>query len=146
MLFSCDPNRVYEDNANLHNGIWRADSAKFFHFRIDNPNLEYNIYFNVRNGIEFPHSNLYIKYILQDSIGHPLEEELKNVQLFQPKSGYPLGSGTGDLFEHQFNLLKNYHFSSAGKYYLGVEQFMRYDSLPEIYSVGIRIEKCRNIN
>lgn len=140
LFFSCDPDRVYEDNVNLPSAYWQADSIKTFTFEVPDANQDYNIFFNVRNGINFPHTNLYITYTLNDSLGIVLEKSLKNFYLFYPKSGYPYGAGIGDLFEHQFHLLSKYRFPSTGKYILHLQQFMRYDSLPDIYSVGMRIE------
>ena len=94
----------------------------------------------MRNGVEFPHGNIYVQYIISDSTNNILDEELRNFQLFHPKSGYPFGNGSGNLFEHQFDLLIDYDFPYEGKYNISFQQYMRYDSLPEIYSVGIRIE------
>ena len=101
----------------------------------------YNILLNVRNGLQFPHSNIYVKYFLVDDQNNQIESELRNFELFHSKTGYPLGNGAGDIFESQFLLLKNYSFADTGTYLMNVQQYMRYDSLPEIYSVGIRVEK-----
>ncbi|MCB0495081.1 MAG: gliding motility lipoprotein GldH [Cyclobacteriaceae bacterium] len=139
-FISCDPARVSEK----HNDIdkyWLADSVARFEFQVPDSNQDYNLLFYVRNGVDFPHSNLYFKYFLKDSLGTVLESELVNFQLFHPKSGYPLGNGVGDLFEHDYELLANYRFPYSGPYEIDFQQYMRYDSLPEIYSVGYRLEK-----
>ena len=106
--------------------------------------IDYNLFFSVRNGVEFPHSNLYFKYYLKDSTGILLESELIDFQLFHPKSGYPLGNGIGDMFEHRYEILTKYQFDKAGSYELSFQQYMRYDSLPQIFSVGYRVEKTIN--
>lgn len=139
-LIACDANKVYEDNKDI-DSYWLADSPANFLFEIDDQAIDYNLYFSVRNGVEFPHSNLYFKYFLKDSLGNTLESELVNFQLFHPKSGYPLGNGIGDIFEHQYELLTKYKFDTPGAYELSFQQYMRYDSLPKIFSVGYRIEK-----
>ncbi len=139
-LSSCDSNILYEDNKDI-DSYWLADSVTHFNFNITDESVYYNLFFSIRNGVEFPHSNLYFKYYLKDSIGSTLETELINFQLFHPKSGYPLGNGIGDLFEHQYELLTKYRFNQPGNYQLSFQQYMRYDSLPEIYSVGFRVEK-----
>lgn len=142
-LSSCDSSRLYEDNKDIKS-YWLADSIVHFSFFITHQNVDYNIFFSVRNGVEFPHSNLYFKYYLKDSLGVTLESELINIQLFNAKSGYPLGNGIGDIFEHQYELLTKYRFDQSGTYELSFKQYMRYDSLPEIYSVGFRVEKTAN--
>lgn len=139
-LSACDTNTVHQDNKDI-SSYWLADSTANFRFDIEDQSTDYNLYFSVRNGVEFPHSNLYFKYFLKDSTGNTLESELVNFQLFHPKSGYPLGNGIGDIFEHQYELLTKYTFEDAGEYELSFQQYMRYDSLPEILSVGYRIEK-----
>lgn len=137
---SCDPNRVSEEHKDIDT-YWRADSIAHFNFTIDNADEDYNLLFYVRNGVNFPHSNLYFKYYLQDSTGNTMESELVNFNLFHPKSGYPLGNGVGDLFEHKYELLAKYRFPYRGQYEISFQQYMRYDSLPDIYSVGYRLEK-----
>jgi gliding motility-associated lipoprotein GldH len=139
-LNACDTNKVYEDIANLNNTYWLADSVKSFAFLIDQPNKEYNLLFDLRNGMKYPHSNIYVHYTIRDSSNTILVEELRNFQLFHAKSGYPFGSGSGNIFQHQFNLLAKYQFPYAGRYEISFEQNMRYDSLPQIYSVGLRVE------
>ena len=139
-LFSCDSTRLYEDNKDIQS-YWLADSLAAFDFEIEDESVDYNLFFSVRNGVEFPHSNLYFKYFLKDSLGQTLESELINFQLFNAKSGYPLGNGIGDMFEHQYEVLTKYQFNNPGLYKLSFQQYMRYDSLPEIYSVGFRVEK-----
>ncbi len=139
-LFSCDSNRISEENIDIEH-YWQADSVATFDFLIEDSKIDYNLYFSVRNGVEFPHSNLYFKYWLTDSLENKLEHELVNFQLFNSKTGYPLGNGVGDIFEHQYELLTKYRFDYEGLYQLSFQQYMRYDSLPEIYSVGYRVEK-----
>ena len=141
VLISCDKNRVSEYNVDQPNAIWLADSIAKFDFKIDNLDESYNILLNVRNGRQFPHSNIYVKYFLIDDQNNQIESELRKFDLFHPKTGYPLGDGARDIFESQFLLLKNYSFADTGTYLMNVQQYMRYDSLPEIYSVGIRVER-----
>jgi gliding motility-associated lipoprotein GldH len=144
LIISCDTNRVYEDTATFNKAYWLADSIKYFEFQIPDKTAEYNLLLSVRNGRDYPHSNLYVQYTILDSTRRELDAELRNFQLFHQKSGYPLGNGSGNIYEHNFNLLSGYQFPYAGKYFISTEQYMRYDSLPEIYSVGIRIETPDN--
>lgn len=139
-ISSCDSNRVYEDTKTFNNSFWLADSIKYFEFEIPNNQDEYDILLSLRNGRDYPHRNIYVRYEILDSTRASLDEELRNFQIFHPKSGYPYGNGSGNIYEHSFDLLAGYEFPYAGKYAIKVQQYMRYDSLPEIYSVGLRIE------
>ncbi|MEO1051800.1 MAG: gliding motility lipoprotein GldH [Bacteroidota bacterium] len=139
---SCDSQRIFEQNIDLKQRFWAKDSIARFDFRIDDISSRYNIYYNVRNTNTYPNHNLYITYYLEDSTGNILKKELNNQQLFHPKTGKPFGrSGLGDIYDHQFLLLENYQFSKRGLYHMKLEHFMRYDTLPEVVSLGIRVEK-----
>jgi len=139
---SCTNKNVYDNTADLKNAYWLADSIKSFEFIIPDKSENYNLYFNIRNGIAYPHSNIYIQYIISDSTNNVLDKELRNFQLFHPKSGFPFGNGSGNIFEHQFNLLIDYNFPYQGKFNLHFQQYMRYDSLPQVYSVGVSIKNA----
>ena len=139
-LSSCDSNRVYENTVNFNNAYWLADSIKSFDFIIPQEDSLYNILFTIRNGIEYPHRNVYVHYTISDSANVVLDEELRNFQLFHQKSGYPFGNGSGNIREHHFDLLIDYEFPYEGKYKISFEQYMRYDSLPHVYSIGVRLE------
>ena len=139
IISSCDNNRVYENTVDFNNAYWLADSVKSFEFNITQASSEYDISFNIRNGIEYPHRNVYVYYTISDSTNKILDEELRDFQLFHPKSGYPFGNGSGNLREHHFYLLMDYKFPHEGQYKISFEQFMRYDSLPQVYSIGVQV-------
>ncbi|MBL6446853.1 gliding motility lipoprotein GldH [Fulvivirga sp. 29W222] len=139
-LTACDSNRIYEENIDLENKTWIADSSLTFQFQIKNQERKYNLYYNLRNSVSYPFQNIYVNYTLEDTLGNQISTELVNKDLFHPKTGKPYGDGLGDIFDHRFPLLKSFQFEQAGTYRLKLEQFMRRDSLPEILSVGVRVE------
>jgi gliding motility-associated lipoprotein GldH len=95
---------------------------------------------DVRNSTDYPFARLFVNYDLKkDSIA--LSKELISVYLFDQKTGKPFGnSGIGDIYDHQFFLLKNYSFKKMGQYQMGLKQFMRQDTIPGILAVGLRVE------
>lgn len=141
ILSGCDQSRLFEENTDFENRIWLANDIKVIDFVVSDIDNVYNIYFNVRNTMNYPHYNLYISFQLKDSLNRILAEDLQNFNLFDPKTGAPNGkSGLGDIFDHQFPLLEDYSFEYPGEKRLELKQFMRYDSLPDIVSTGMRIE------
>ena len=97
----------------------------------------------MRNSVSYPWSRLFITYYLQDSTGKDLQTKLLNEDLFDTKSGKPLGeSGLGDIYDHQFQVLRDYQFAYPGKYKMKFEQFMRTDTLHGILAVGLRVERA----
>lgn len=139
-LVSCDSNRVYEDYNDFEEAFWHLDSIQTFPFEIVDTTKSYNLLATFRNASSYPFYNLYFQYTLKDSSGNVLVERLKEVELFDSKTGQPKGSGLGDLFDHSFVLEEGYTFENAGKYSLSFEQYMRRDTLPFILSVGARVE------
>jgi gliding motility-associated lipoprotein GldH len=84
---------------------------------------------------------LFLRYYLSDSLGKELKSQQLELLLMDAKTGKPQGKGLGDIYTHQFDLLKNYTFQKPGSYQIKLKQYMRQDPLPEINSVGIRVEE-----
>lgn len=139
VIGSCDSDRVFEENTDLGE-YWAKEAVISFAFSIEDSLADYNLYTNIRNASSYPFHNLYYQYSLSDSSGRELSSELKNLTLFDPKTGEPYGSGLGDLFDHRQLILENFNFPTVGTYTLTFEQYMRMDTLPMILSVGARVE------
>ncbi len=142
VFWACDEARVFEQNIDIHDKTWNADSIPGFSFTVDDPNSFYNIYYNFRNTRAYPYRNLYVQYTLEDSVGKKISSDLHNIELFDPITGKPLGSGLGDIYDHQVLALENLKFNAPGKYNFKIQQFMRMENLPEMVSVGLRVEKA----
>ncbi|MEO9872886.1 gliding motility lipoprotein GldH [Ekhidna sp.] len=140
ILVSCDSSRVYEDFNDMDEAFWHLDSVQTFTFDIPDSSKSYNILATFRNASSYPFYNLYFQYTLLDSTGGILKQQLKEVELFDSKTGAPRGSGLGDLFDHSFVLEENYTFDYSGNYSMSLEQYMRRDTLPFILSIGARVE------
>ena len=137
---SCDSGSVYEENVDLSDRIWLADSAVKFSFKIDDPSTNYDVYFNIRNTISYPYQNLYVNYTLENINDKTVLTDLYNMDLFDPKTGKPNGKGLGDIFSHEFKAISDFNFPDSGVYKLNLQQFMRRDTLPEIFTVGISVK------
>jgi gliding motility-associated lipoprotein GldH len=140
-LSACDTNAVYKSIEDLDDGKWFIKTVPTFDFEIKDFNASYNIYYYVRNSRDYPYYNLYLTHYLTDTKGKKLSVVLDQVDLFDPKTGKPLGSGLGDIYDHKILVMKNYHFPANGKYKMQLKQYMRQDPLPNILSIGIAIEK-----
>ena len=144
VLSSCDTNRVYEMNHDFEDRTWKINEPQEFEFRIDDPEKKYNLYYNVRNSLDYPYSRIFITYHLQDSLGNELQSQLKTQDLFDQKTGAPFGSSSlGDIYDHQFLLLNEYEFKLPGTYKLKLEQFTRQDTLKGVLAIGARVEKMQ---
>lgn len=146
-LSACDPNRVYEENADLKSPsgdayVWDVQQRPSFTFAIADTAARYDVYFNVRNASSYGFYNLYLKHTLLGPDGRPTGPALLHqMLLMDPKTGQPLGAGAGDIFDHQFLALPHQRFAKPGTYKLTLEQYMRQDQLPGIMAVGVRVAK-----
>lgn len=138
---SCDSNRVFEENQDLPESQWAVDLAPTFTFEITDTTQRYNVFFNVRNAIQYPFYNLYLRHYLVGPDGNQISSALHEVLLMDPKTGKPKGSGAGDIFDHRFEALKGITFARPGSYQLKIKQYMRQDPLPGIMSIGVRVEQ-----
>ena len=140
---ACDGSRIYEENVDFSDRSWLADDTKRFGFSVVDSTAAYNIHCNLRSTLDYPNYNLYIKYWLYDSVGRPVTSDLRNIVLFDPKTGVPEGrSSIGDIFSYQVPLIEDYAFDYPGNYTLVLQHFMRYDTLREVVSVGVRLERA----
>lgn len=143
-LFSCDEDRLYEKNYDFDTRYWPVVEKPEFEFEITDTLLQYNLYCNLRNSLDYPFARIFITYDLKDSAGNVLQKELVQKLLFDDKTGEPMGeSGLGDLYDHRIQLKAGHRFPYAGVYKISFEQFMRTDTLRGVLAVGLRVEKSQ---
>lgn len=139
-LISCDPDRVYEKNIRIPEGIWHQDNIINFDLAIEDTISAYNLYINVRNANLYPMSNLYLFITTTAPSGHSIKDTVEVV--LADEKGKWLGSGLGDIWDLQQAYKKNIRFAQKGKYSFEYEQAMRMERLPFIMDVGLRVEKA----
>jgi len=141
LLAGCDSNRVFEEYTEFSDRIWKINNPAGFEFEIKDTVKKYNLYYNVRNSLDYPYARFFVQYALLDSSGTVLSKKLVSNFLFDQKTGRPLGrSGLGDVYDNQFIMLENHEFKTPGIYKIQLEQFNRQDSLQGILAVGLRVE------
>jgi gliding motility-associated lipoprotein GldH len=140
LIASCDSNKVYQDFTDFDQNFWHQDSVVNFRFKIEDTSQTYNLITLLRNSQQYPYHNMYYQYTLKDQNNEVLREELKQMFLFDPKTGAPNGGGVGDIFDNSQVVVENYTFPSAGEFEVSIRQYMRLDTLPFVLSVGWRVE------
>ena len=140
VLSACDKNGVYQNFTDFDSQFWHQDSVVTFRFKIEDASRKYNLKALIRNSQQYPYHNLYYQYTLVDQNDSVLNQELMQIILFDPKTGVPMGGGVGEIYDNDQMVLENYTFPSAGEYEVSITQYMRLDTLPYVYSVGLRIE------
>ncbi|KEO74790.1 gliding motility lipoprotein GldH [Anditalea andensis] len=131
---SCDQNRLYEEYNHLQMTQWSETDTVAFVYE---PTVRSPAAFlAIRYNDGYDYHNLYVKYQVLDSIGNIREERLINLQLFDPKSGRPLGDGFGNTY----TLYHPLPIKRWGDHFRFI-QYMRQPELPGIEAVGLKIEK-----
>lgn len=141
-LVSCTEERYFEDNSDFEDRVWNMEESAEFSFEIDSVELPYQIKLNVRNTMDYPYRNLYIKYRLKDST-YLMEDKLLNLKLFEAKTGKPFGDRQSEIYSHQLTLQDSVYFHAKGNYKIELNQYMREKELEGMVSVGIRIEQIK---
>ena len=139
-FFSCDSNRIFEENKSLADNFWERNNKISFEANIDDTNLIYNVYINIRNGSAYAYSNLYIFLVTKMPDGKVSKDTL-NCYL-QDQTGHWAGKGLGDAWESRILFKPMVKFNQKGKFVFEYEQGMREEKLSGIMDVGLRIEKA----
>lgn len=140
-LAGCDSNRVFEDYKEFGDRTWKVHDPVVFEFQITDISKKYNLYYNVRNSLDYPYARIFVQYSLTDPAGTELAKKLTSNFLFDQKTGRPVGrSGLGDALDNQFILIENQSFTTAGTYRFRLDQFNRQDTLKGILAIGLRVE------
>jgi len=140
-LSACNNNRVFEKDVDIPSMKWHKDSVLVFNFEIKDTLSRYNFYYNVRNTLSYPFYNMYVTYYMMDSLNRRISSDLQTFDLLNPKTGKPYGDGLGDIYSRSLLALKNVQFKKPGKFSFKLKHYMRLDPLPEVVSMGLRIEK-----
>ena len=90
----------FENYKDLEKGKWASDEMIDFEININDTSQKYHLVYTLRNSLNYPYYNLYLKYKLKDSIGSTLSENLQELILMDKKTGKPFGSGFGDMYDH----------------------------------------------
>ena len=141
IAISCDRTRVFEENRDLKEYVWRVGDKPTFAFAITDTTLSYTVYLNVRTTTSYPFYNLFTKLTLTDPNGQVLSRRLHELNVRNPQTGEPLGDGAGDIFDQQVAALRGVRFSRSGTYKVELEQYMRRGLLPDVMSVGVRVAR-----
>jgi gliding motility-associated lipoprotein GldH len=139
VVFACDSKRFYEENKRIEKGVWNIKDKAVFNVTITDTGTQYNFYFNLRNGGDYPFSNIYLflKTVFPDG---RIARDTIECQLADYEGKW-LGTGISDVKFNRFLFQKGVRFPEKGQYIFEIEQAMRVDDLKGITDIGIRLEK-----
>ncbi len=146
-ITSCIHTDVFEKNVSIPSHQWDRKYQPIFEFDIKDTTSNYLLFFTIRHTDAYGYSNIWLnaKTFLP---GDTLPIETKTEITLAQYDGKWLGRGMKmlDVWEHQMPMTKDgipLHFSRAGTFKLQLQQIMRENPLPQVMSVGIRLEKVK---
>jgi gliding motility-associated lipoprotein GldH len=136
----CDDKRVFDDSASLAGAVWSSDKPVGFEFDVADTVTLHNLYINLRNGEEYPYSNLFLFVELEfpngkrsvDTIDCPLADAY----------GKWYGTGLGSIYDQRVLYRSRVRFPLSGHYRVEIRQAMRVRELEGIHDVGFRVSRA----
>jgi len=136
MLISCNGDRIFEEYQGMENLHWEiTDTVSFELEPFNTENTLSTIGIKYNDTFEF--HNLYVKFLLKDSVGNVVQDSLINIELFDSKTGKPLGEGFGNVYT-KYDSLPLLDFKNQPIKALFI-QYMRKEELQGIEAVGLKI-------
>lgn len=140
-LVSCDSTVIYEENRPIPAAVWKATEPAHFEFEVNDTLTLHNFYVNLRNGENYPYSNIYFFIDMEFPNG---KKSIDTVECFlADNTGKWLGTGVGDIHDNRFLYQHGKQFPMAGLYKIDIRQGMRVDQLEGIFDVGFRLSRTK---
>lgn len=138
--FACNQDRLYESFQDIRSQRWIVTDTLSFTVDSLETTAPVTASVGIRYNDNYEYHNLYLRYLLKDSLKTVLIDSLLHVGLFDSKTGVPLGKGFGNRRTVYDTLPGNQiPFGSS----IHLIQYMRKDSLRGIESVGIKITRSK---
>lgn len=141
-LVGCDRKTIYKSHEEIKDAQWYADVKPRFTVNIEDTTTRYNVYYLLRNAVQYPYYNLYLTRKISGPDNRVLSHDLVELKISDEITGKPYGKGLGDLFDQKIPFLENHTFPASGQYTFEISQSMRQNPLPFIMSIGICVEKA----
>jgi len=139
LLTSCDSNVIFDKNEKLPDNRWAANKIVELHPEITDTINPYDIYINVRNAGGYQFSNIFLFFTTTTPSGKTDRDTVEI--MLADETGKWLGDGLGDIWDNSVLFKKDFVFPEKGEYTFSLQQAMRFDPLPQIMDVGLKIER-----
>jgi gliding motility-associated lipoprotein GldH len=139
-LVGCSKIGVYEKSTPIPNFQWQNSFVPSYTFNITDTSARYNIYMVLRHTDAYQFNNVWCNVTTTFPGEAPKQQRLE-VVLGNDAQGWE-GTGMDDIWEIRKAISPGpIPFNKPGAYTFTVAQIMRVNPLPNILSVGIRVEK-----
>lgn len=140
LFTSCKQIDVFEKNTSIPKYEWQSNFAATGNFIISDTLSEYNISLVLRHTDAYKYNNIWLEIGLQ-APGDSLYKQKVDLKLGDDANGWE-GTGMNDIWEVRKLLNgKPRRFKQPGNYNFSISQIMRDNPLPNVITVGLRVEK-----
>ncbi|MEP7109615.1 MAG: gliding motility lipoprotein GldH [Ferruginibacter sp.] len=141
-LTACSKIDVFEKNTAIPGHQWHYSLQPVFEFTISDTLSLYNLFVVIRHTDAYRYNNVWL------NIGSQSPADTMRYQRFELVLGTDAegweGTGMDDIWELRKSITKGpFKFNKTGNYKFSIAQIMRENPLPEILSVGVRVEKVK---
>ena len=142
VFISCAKIGVFEKTAQVPDQMWFNNNKPSFTFTITDTIAAYNVYIVLRHTDAYNYNNLWLTLGSQAPADSMRFQNI-NIELANDAKGWE-GTGMDDIWEVRKMITNGpVRFNKTGNYHFTVAQIMRENPLPNILSIGIRVEKVR---
>ena len=143
VLASCNTLDVYEKNTSIPGYQWNYNFQPGFDFTITDTASAYNISIVLRHTDAYKKNNIWLNIGTKMPGDTAIKYQRVDLELGSDAKGWE-GTGMDDIWEVRKALTARplKFFKKPGLYHFTVAQIMRENPLPEVMSVGLRVEKA----
>lgn len=137
---ACDTTGIYNETRDIENEVWAFEAPVNFYAEVNDTVNLHDIVVNLRTGKTYDYSNLWLFVDFTYPNGNAFTDTIE-CPLAYPDGRWVGSSGPGYI-NTAVIIKKDMIFPVSGKYNINIRHGMRDDSLHEIKTVGLRIQKA----
>lgn len=141
LVMGCSESHVFDREIQIESGEWHYADTIVYQFEIADTSKLYSLSLDLTHGIDYPYQNLYVKFYTTFPSGKT-ESQVVSLELTE-KGTFWLGKCRGDRCTIRIPLQAKTWFPDPGLYKLKMEQYMRIDPIPEIYSMRLIVDEWK---
>lgn len=140
---ACNTLDIYEKNISIPGYQWTYAFRPGFDFDIKDTASLYNISIVLRHTDAYRYNNIWLNVGIQSPNDTASTTQRLDMQLGNDAKGWE-GTGIDDIWEVRRPATKApVQFKKPGTYHFTVAQVMRENPLPNVMSIGVRVEKVK---
>ena len=130
---------TFEKNRIIPSHSWQSRDSQHYQVHITDNKKPYNISVNFRHSPAYQRSS--ISLLISEKNPENTEKKINAVITLATEDGRWKGIGTGNIFNNQVLILKDYHYPDTGLYHYSISHNMNQNPLAGVLSVGLKVEK-----